>query len=147
MIEGQCLCGEVAFKLDPEKVGLFNRCYCKKCQKNSGSDYVSQLQVHRDGFTWVRGERRLRSYESSPGVRRAFCGNCGSRLPMTDVPGDFVPVPTGTLNQDPGLNPEVNMHLDARARWSLVDEHIHCLQDHGTSEFWAEFSAKKGRDA
>lgn len=143
MIEGHCLCGAVAFGVDTRRVALFNNCYCKACQRNSGAGFVSQLQVAREGFRWLSGEDRIQLYESSPGVHRAFCKTCGSRLPMTSIPGAFVPVPAGLLDEDPGLAPEVNMHLDGRPQWAMVDEDIHCLQDQGSFEFWTEFGESK----
>jgi hypothetical protein len=145
MIEGHCLCGRVGFAIDPKRVALFNNCYCKACQRNSGAGFVSQLQVLRDGFSWIRGEEHIQLFESSPGINRAFCSTCGSRLPMASLQGDFVPVPVGLLDEDAGLSPEVNMHLGRKARWALVDENIHCLEDQGTPEFWAGFAeAKRG---
>ena len=147
MVKGQCLCGEVAFELDAARIVLFNNCYCKKCQRDSGTGFVSQLQVPRENFRWLQGENTIRLFESSPGVKRAFCGVCGSRLPMTEVDGDIVPVPAGLLDGDPGLEPEVNMHLNDRAQWALVDEGIHCLADQGTPEFWAGFAEAKQSDA
>jgi hypothetical protein len=147
MLKGQCLCGEVAFELDLAQVVLFNNCYCKRCQRNSGAAFVSQLQVPKTSFHWLQGDQSIQLYESSPGVNRAFCGVCGSRLPMTEIDGDFVPVPVGLLDEDPGLEPEVNMHLQERPSWVLVNEKIHCLNDHGSPEFWAEFSEGKQGDA
>lgn len=147
MIEGQCLCGEVTFELDPNRVVLFNNCYCRKCQRNSGTGFVSQLQVEREAFNWLQGKHKVQLFESSPGVNRAFCGQCGSRLPMTEVEGNYVPVPVGLLNDEFDHKPEVNMHLNDKAGWALVDESIHCLADQGTQEFWATFAEAKQRDA
>ena len=144
-VGGQCLCGAVAFELDCAAVLLFNNCYCKACQRNSGADFVSQLQLPRSGFRWLRGESTIRSFESSPGVHRAFCAVCGSRLPMTTLEGDVVPVPVGLLDVDPGLRPEVNIFLESRAEWAPVEDGIRGVSGRGTPEFWAEFMASEGR--
>lgn len=147
MIKGRCLCEDVVFEIDPEGIVLFNNCYCKKCQRNSGVGFVSQLQVVRSHFRWLSGEGNMQLFESSPGVHRAFCGKCGSRIPMTEVPGKFIPVPVGLLDEDPGVDPEVNMHLEAKAGWALVDEGIDCLEDQGSPEFWESFMKRKQSDA
>ena len=147
MIEGQCLCGEVVFELDPDRIVLFNNCYCKTCQRNSGTGFVSQLQVEREAFNWLRGEQNVRLFKSSPDVNRAFCGKCGSRLPMAEVDGNYIPVPAGLLNDEFKQNPEVNMHLNDKAQWALIDESIHCLADQGTPEFWATFTEAKQNDS
>jgi hypothetical protein len=66
---------------------------------------------------------------------------------MTEVPGKFIPVPVGLLDEDPGVDPEVNMHLEAKAGWALVDEGIDCLEDQGSPEFWESFMKRKQSDA
>lgn len=66
---------------------------------------------------------------------------------MTEVPGDFIPVPVGLLDNDPGLLPEVNMYLRAREPWSLVDEDIDCLEGRGSPQFWEDFMKRKHSDA
>lgn len=38
------------------------------------------MRVPRAAFRWVRGEDRLRAFESSPGKWRRFCGTCGSQI-------------------------------------------------------------------
>jgi hypothetical protein len=146
MIEGRCICGQVAFEIDPSEISLFNNCYCKKCQQYSGTGFVSQLQVRKSGFSWLHGEALITHFESSPGVFRAFCSRCGSRLPMSKQES-FVPVPAGLLVQDPGCSAEVNMHLSSKANWALVDNSIHCLNDQGSSEFWSSFMESKQSDA
>lgn len=143
MIKGHCLCGTVSFEIDPEGIVLFNNCYCKSCQRNAGTGYVSQIQVLRSSFHWLGGEQDLKQFESSPGVNRAFCRHCGSRMPQTEIPGDFVPVPAGVLNENPGQLPEVNMHLNAKAPWALVDESIDGVEDQGSPEFWEHFMKRK----
>ena len=146
MIKGMCLCGQVAFEIDPSEIALFNNCYCKKCQQHSGTGFVSQLQVKKNGFHWLHGEDQIKSYESSPGVYRAFCTKCGSRLPMSKQ-DNFVPVPAGLLLEDPGCSPAVNMHLASKSAWALVDDSIHCLNDQGSKEFWTSFMESKQGDA
>ncbi len=143
MIKGRCLCGEVSFEIDPDGIVLFNNCYCKRCQRNSGAGFVSQIQVQRSKFRWLTGEACIKLFESSPGVNRGFCGICGSRTPMTEIPGDFVPVPVGLLDDDPGRMPQVNMHLGDKAHWAIVDEDIDCLEGQGSPEFWEEFMERQ----
>jgi ADP-ribosyl-[dinitrogen reductase] hydrolase len=139
-LTGHCLFGEISFEVDTAQAVLFNNCYCKSCQRNSVAGFVSQLQIPRTGFRWLKGESSIRLYESSPGVNRAFYSVCGSRLPLTEVPGDYVLVPVGLLNEDPNLKPEINMFMKERASWALLDEKIPCLQDHGSAEFWTEYT-------
>ena len=87
MLTGSCLCGAVAWEADaPARPIAF--CNCRTCRKASGTAFAANMAVPRTSFRWVHGEDALRSYESSPGKVRRFCGRCGS--PVTaERPGDL----------------------------------------------------------
>ena len=142
MIEGNCLCGGVRFRIDPSEILLFNNCYCKRCQRESGAGFVSQLQVPVEHFQWLEGKELIQRYESSPGLHRAFCRICGSRVPITND-RDIVPVHAGGLNDNPGVLPEVNIHLQSKAEWAIHDSGIACVADQGSTEFWTELMHRK----
>ncbi len=142
MIEGNCLCGGIVFRINPAKIALFNNCYCKNCQRSSGAGFVSQLQVPKDHFQWVKGTGLISQFESTPGNFRSFCSVCGSRVPSPND-RDHVPVPAGLLNDPIDYLPEVNIHLASRPEWALVDEGIACTQDQGSKTFWTQFGLKR----
>jgi hypothetical protein len=79
MLTGSCLCGAIAYEVDAPASAI-NYCNCGKCRKASGSAFAANVSVPRDAFRWVRGQDAVRSYESSPGKVRRFCGQCGSPL-------------------------------------------------------------------
>ena len=141
-VEGACLCGGIVFRIDPARIDLFNNCYCKNCQRNSGAGFVSQLQIPREHFEWMQGENLINQFESTPGVFRSFCSVCGSRVPTTDD-RDHVPVPAGLLNEPIDRKPDVNMHLASKPDWALVDEDIACTDGQGSMAFWKELMDKK----
>lgn len=69
-----------------------------------------------DKFEVTRGEPRV--YESSPGIRRSFCGKCGTSLTYVDerLPGE-VYVTVGAFDE-PGLfEPEVHSWSSQRLGW------------------------------
>lgn len=75
--KGRCLCGAVQFEFegDPNWVAY---CHCESCRRNTASPTTVFIGVNRDRYHHNTGETK--SYESSPGVRRRFCGNCGTPL-------------------------------------------------------------------
>ena len=79
MLSGSCLCGRVAYEAEAE-IGALIHCHCHTCRKAHGAAFSSIASVPRERFRWVRGEGRLKAYESSPGKRRWFCGDCGSQI-------------------------------------------------------------------
>ena len=76
MREGRCLCGAVRFTADgpPKWTGY---CHCQSCRRHTGAPVSAYA-----GFeaAKVRFTGDLSYFESSPGVRRGFCGRCGTML-------------------------------------------------------------------
>ena len=142
MIEGNCLCGGIIFRIDPSKIFLFNNCYCKNCQREAGTGFVNQLQLAYEDFEWVQGKELIQRFESSPEVSRSFCRVCGSRVPVIHNE-THASVPAGLLNDDIELIPEVNIHIQSKAHWALLDHQIPSALDQGSPEFWKELMEGK----
>ena len=74
---GGCLCGAVHYRAEgaPDWVG---HCHCRSCRRNSGAAMLTFAGYTQDRITWTKGRRQI--FESSPGVRRGFCGRCGTPI-------------------------------------------------------------------
>jgi len=145
MLKGACLCNAISFQFDASAIVLFNRCYCKKCQKASGVGSRSQVQVDSNGFSWISRSSAISEYESTPGNKRPFCCTCGSPLPHFTHEGAFVAIPAGLIDSPLALKPEINMHAASVASWDSVDTSITTISDQGDQEFWANFMQKQSR--
>ena len=143
MIQGSCLCGSLKFEIDPSAIVLFNRCYCTRCRKNTGTAHTSSLQVQRESFVWLSDQDSIQSYDSSPGVNRAFCKVCGSRAPQRHSLGKLVSVPAGLLDEFPDIYPDLNIHVQSKAPWDKLDDDIPSIPNQGSDEFWHEFMEQK----
>lgn len=75
-ITGSCLCGAVTYQISGA-LGDIVHCHCETCRKAHGSAFSSVAAVADADFR-LAGE--LKSYESSPGKLRYFCGNCGTQI-------------------------------------------------------------------
>lgn len=75
--KGGCQCGAVRFTAEgaPKFVG---NCHCTDCRKATGAAFSTYVGYRSERVTWSGDERKLS--ESSSGVRRGFCGKCGSPL-------------------------------------------------------------------
>lgn len=74
---GRCLCGAVRFRTVGEPRFVSN-CHCESCRRASSAPSVVWAGFRSEQVTIDGAE--LRSYASSPGVTRSFCGNCGSPI-------------------------------------------------------------------
>jgi hypothetical protein len=75
--EGGCLCGAVRYEIlgTPEWSA---HCHCRSCQKALGAAFATWCKVKGDNFKMTKGQIKL--CETSPGVKRGFCGTCGTSL-------------------------------------------------------------------
>jgi hypothetical protein len=141
MISGSCLCGAVAFELDPAGIAFSVGCYCTNCRKVSGAEGGVYLQVRRDGFRWTAGENEVGAYESTPGNQRGFCRRCGCVAPIVTNYG-AVRVPAGALDGDPGVAPTATLFASRRAQWCDPGAGDISFDDTGPPEFWREAIAR-----
>ncbi len=76
-VTGGCMCGAVRYEAigEPLEVG---HCHCHSCRRHTGAPVVSFVMFEADKVRFTGRERSI--YNSSPGVKRAFCGQCGTPL-------------------------------------------------------------------
>jgi hypothetical protein len=138
MIHGSCLCGQVRFALEGG-ARFINHCHCSMCRKMHGAAFGSFLHADGRQFRWLAGESKVVRYESSPGVYRAFCGNCGSSVPVLEEEGTEAIVPAGALDDDPGVRPVVHIHVASKAPWYEIADALPQFGDYPPQEFWARY--------
>lgn len=100
MHQGSCLCGSVTFEIDRLSRDVL-ACHCTQCRKVSGHFWASTGVDHAD-FRLTR-DQDLRWHESSPGIRRGFCGTCGSTLFWQPDGRSSISVSAGCIDGATGL--------------------------------------------
>ena len=75
--KGGCHCGAIRYEVtkEPDDVGA---CHCASCRKTTGAPVVVFSVYLEKDVTFTKGSRKV--YESSSGVHRTFCGDCGTPL-------------------------------------------------------------------
>lgn len=120
MLKGSCLCGSVAYEIHSE-LGSIIMCHCSKCRKANGSAFATNAPVNTKNFMLTRGEKFIAEFESSPGVFRVFCRNCGSplysRRPTTP---EVVRLRIGTLDTAIESKPTAHVFAGSRAEWHEI---------------------------
>lgn len=128
-ITGGCLCGAVRYACDgaPEASLI---CYCRDCQKASGSGHLPAMSMARDSVT-ITGETRSYAAQGGSGKMtvRHFCPICGSLLFSTPevIPG-FVNIYAGTLDDPSLFKPAWAFLPQFHAPWDRVPEDLPELQ-------------------
>lgn len=75
---GRCLCGQVRYECTAAPLYPPTLCHCESCRRAAGAHAVGWLTVKSDHLQFAGAPPR--EFESSPGVRRTFCGRCGTPL-------------------------------------------------------------------
>jgi len=124
MIQGSCLCGGIAFEAT-EQIE-FRNCHCSRCRKARGAAYAANIFVKPADFRWLRGEDLIVSYRL-PGALRfgnVFCRVCGSPMPRAVPNRDFIVVPAGALDSDPGVRATYHIFTGSKAPWHEISDNL-----------------------
>jgi hypothetical protein len=123
---GGCACGRVRYEIrEPPRVAF--SCYCRACQRYTGSACMSAMLVPARAFTLTRGEPAQYRSKGDSGfeITRCFCGHCGSpvvtrlgRLP------DEVGVPAASLDDPSGFKPTMNLFTAFAQPWAPMNPEL-----------------------
>ena len=114
-LPGGCLCGAVRYRMTASPA-VVTFCHCTACRRGSGAPAVAWATVRPEEFSLTRGA--LAFVASSPGVRRGFCGRCGTPITyQADFLGGYLDVTTGSLDDPDLLPPQMHIWTTHRLEW------------------------------
>jgi len=122
MMSGGCLCGAVRYETRAEPAWTVI-CYCRDCQRASGSGYVPVIGVRRADLA-ITGETRSFEVSSASGgpATRHFCPRCGSLIfGGVEGPADeTMSVYAGTLDDPSTFAPRIAIFTRSRMPWDCA---------------------------
>ena len=83
--KGRCLCGGIAYDTGSQPLWV-TICYCRFCQRATGSDRMIEPIFEYDSFAFTEGNPSvytLASEGSGKDIHVHFCANCGTKLALT----------------------------------------------------------------
>jgi hypothetical protein len=102
----------------------WTNCHCSLCRKHSGTFGAMTLRAARHSFRLLAGEELLHVWD--PGAqhaRKVFCSVCGSSLFGGRWPeGDEISIRAGSLDDEPGIRPELHIFVDSAAAWDVLPD-------------------------
>ncbi len=123
-VTGGCMCGAVRYETTGESFGVIH-CHCQSCRKHNGAPVVTVAGFKTDQVKFSGDERKI--YESSPGVGRAFCGNCGTPLTWEGDGGDLGPIVElhiSTFDNPDALVPSAHAFYSERITWMDIADNL-----------------------
>ncbi|MFM2423257.1 MAG: aldehyde-activating protein, partial [Pseudomonadota bacterium] len=115
-------CKRIKYAFDGDPLWVAH-CHCETCRRATSSAFATYVGVKLDQFRYYEGEPAW--YESSPGVHRYFCGNCGS--PMAYIGDKFagtVHLYAGSLAEPDKVKPMGNLNAKDRLPWTEVHNEL-----------------------
>jgi len=130
VIQGSCLCGEVAFEISgtPERLMY---CHCSRCRRARSAAHGANLFFKPDQLRWIRGESLARYYKE-PTARFfsvCFCEKCGSGVPRSNKEYGVAYVPAGSLDTDPGIAPLARIFVGSKPEWVEITDQVPQFQE------------------
>jgi len=125
VLEGGCLCGAIRYRLTGPSL-FVSQCCCKDCQKATGTGHTTIVGIHKSQLA-VEGTLATFSNTGATGgsVTRHFCGTCAGRIYTSgDLPGEFIMVQAGSLDDPDAITPESVIYLKDAPRWDHFDPAI-----------------------
>lgn len=117
---GGCLCGAVRFRVKGAPKWVVH-CHCPSCRRQTGAAFVPYAGFKAVDFQLTSG--KLASYNSSPGVTRRFCGDCGSPLTYESDrwPGELH-VLLGAMDAPDEFTPQAHVYVAHQLSWLRLDD-------------------------
>lgn len=96
-------------------------CHCARCRKATGSAFQAVAPIEQDRFELLQGAQVIRSWQSSPGVHRHFCGQCGSPLySLRDAMPGLMRLRVGSLDTPLQTVPGMHIFTGSKAPWFAI---------------------------
>lgn len=115
-VSGGCMCGAIRYEATGTPVNA-NFCHCESCRRHTSSPVVALVGYPLTQVSFTKGERKI--YESSPGVGRAFCGDCGTPLTWEGDGGDgpLVEILVCSLDTPEAFTPDNHFNHAEHLSW------------------------------
>lgn len=106
--KGRCLCGDIEYDTGGEPLWV-TICYCRFCQRATGSDRMIEPIFDHEPFAFSRGKPfvyTLPSDGSGKDIHVHFCCKCGTKLALTfERWPDRLGIYIGTLDDPAAITP------------------------------------------
>lgn len=117
---GGCLCGAVRFEAAGAPLWAAH-CHCQSCRRSTGAPFATFAGFPADRVAVTAGAPA--TYASSPGVRRSFCGGCGTPIAYEAdrFPGE-IHLYVCTLDGPAAVTPIEHVHAGEQLSWLHLDD-------------------------
>ena len=112
---GRCLCKAVSFEIDTPIKSCVN-CHCESCRRQCSAPMTTYIGVPDAQWRWTGKAPKV--YQSSPGVERTFCGNCGTPLSFrSERLSGVMHLYVAAMEEPERFEPELHVAYEEKLSW------------------------------
>lgn len=117
---GHCLCGNIQWEYrGAETWACF--CHCDDCRRNNAAPVAAFIGVPLSNFKWTG--KTPKTYTSSPGVSRHFCGTCGTPMAFqADHYKGEIHLYAASLTDPADFKPTFHVHYAEHLPWLDIND-------------------------
>ena len=129
---GGCLCGAVRYRCVGEPLWVAH-CHCRSCRRAAGSVVMTWAGYRGENYRIIEGSPL--GHESSKGVTRRFCGDCGTPLSYQSerYPGE-VHITVGSLDHPEDCPPRGHVFTGEQISWLHIADDLPRFAKTGADE-------------
>lgn len=116
--EGGCLCGACRYDSAGKPLNV-RACHCRRCQKATGSPFYARVMVALDT---LRVTGPVRWFDAGTGVRRGFCGECGTTLFSERQSANTIGLAMGSLDHPDAVAPSEHIWTSSQQQWLRFED-------------------------
>ncbi|MBN7819956.1 GFA family protein [Bowmanella yangjiangensis] len=130
--QGGCLCGQLRYALNGPLHDA-GYCYCRLCQRASGSPTLAWLTVAVDTFSYTKGTPGI--FASSPAYQREFCPTCGTPVVFRkQQAAKTVDVTLCSLDNPDSVKPQYHIWTTSQPVWHHIGDNLPQYSDNGPDQ-------------
>jgi hypothetical protein len=121
-VKGHCYCGAVQFEVNGAPIWV-SHCHCQSCRRHTASVMATFAGYYPNQLTYTTAQPA--SYSSDDGVKRSFCGRCGSPISYeSDRWPDQVHLYLGIFDDPDSIQPEDHVYFGEKIAWLNIGDEL-----------------------
>ena len=129
---GGCLCGNIRFNAHGP-IAWAGYCHCDSCRSITGAPAVLHVGFSDNDLNFEQANYSV--YESSPGMRRGFCNQCGTPITTeNDQFEHYIQVYLGTLDSPELIEPMAHVHCAEKISWFDINDKLPHFDDSAAAD-------------
>lgn len=119
---GYCLCRKTGWEYTGD-VTWSCYCHCDDCRRNCAAPIVAWFGVPIENFEWLGDAPN--TFESSKGIKRHFCGTCGSPIGFeADHYKGGMHLYAASLENPENFKPTFHVNYQSKLHWLDINDEL-----------------------